>query len=259
MLQALQFENEHVCKLKLFPAPNLFTIRAAGNMSPQWDNPEEVKIRTINIFSHQRINLRRSFAIIPEHSDRIVCVDGAQEISEERPSKIFCDGLLTDSIDTPLLLRPADCLPIFMTTADWAFIGVIHAGWKGACKGIARKAVERAVKNYGVPVDKIHVGIGPSIHRCCYNNENLAKNLVKDNQWLPFITDGPLGIRIDLVGFVVKQLLDAGVNPAHITIATACTCCAKNKETGEYLFFSHHRALKDATEKEGRFMALIAF
>ncbi len=233
---------------------NFFTTAQMGNMSSGWGDKNEVATRVNRILNQCGIDPQNRFHMRPAHSDDVVCISG-----DEKPQEIICDGLLTKSPHVALTLCPADCLPIFLTTKNQEFIGLVHAGWRGINKEIARKAVERIVSEYKIPAHAIYVGIGPSLHKCCYDDNILAKKFSGDSRWLPFILKGPLGLRIDLLGHAVKQLIDCKVYPAHITVATACTCCAKNKETGECLFFSHHRAKKNTTEKEGRFLALAAF
>lgn len=217
---------------------------------------ERIKKRNNRVLRLFAIDPRSSFGILPDHNDKIICVTGKETMKE-----LLCDGLLTTATDTVLILRPADCLPILMTTHDQRFIGLIHAGWRGIDQEIARKAIQRVLAEYAVPACTIQVLIGPSIHRCCYNNEKLAERLKHDSRWIQFIDEGPLGVRINLLGFACKQLCDAGVTKEHISVAASCTCCAtqKNGIRHEPAFFSHHRALKNSAEKEGRFLAVIAF
>ena len=253
MIEALAFENADFCRLKRFPASNLFTTRAAGNMSPQWGNKQKARTKATQIFTRYAVNPHDCFVVFPAHSDRIVCV-----LNDNDPREILCDGIFTALPHAAIVLRPADCLPILMTTVEKKFIGLIHVGWRGIENEIIRNAVQRAKLEYEVSENDIHVGIGPSIHRCCYNNDYIINRYSEDKRWLPFMSTGPLGTRVDLVGRAVQQLLLAGIDPVHITILAACTMCTKNK-SGEYLFFSHHRVLKNKSEKEGRGMALITF
>lgn len=251
MLQVLDFQNEEVCMLKQFPSFHFFTTTNAGNMSTRWGDEGDVMRKTTQIFGQQNISINACISILPEHGDRIVQV-------EKSTGKIFsCDGLLSNNPKTVLLLRPADCLPILMTTPKKKFIGLIHAGWRGSHTDIARKAVQQATTEYGVDPKEIFIGIGPVIHRCCYKNEYVAKELLKHEKWHPFIYRGPLGEQIDLINYNVKQLLDSGIVHEHISIASHCTCCATRD--GKFIFFSHHRVQKNEAEKEGRFLVVIGF
>jgi YfiH family protein len=187
------------------------------------------------IFSYQIL-------IDPEHSDNIVRIS---QQSANIDGKVSCDGLLTNVGNVSLALYSADCFPIMMTTTDNKFIGLIHAGWRGTDKEIARKAVETAAISYKVKPENILIGIGPGIHRCCYNDENLATNLLKDSRWYSFIGYS-LGksCYIDFLDFNIKQLVDAGISRNNILATYTCTCCSMNDKR-EYLFPSHYRAKKE--------------
>lgn len=251
MLQALDFQNSEICTLKHFPSFHFFTTTSAGNMSARWGNEKDVARKTIQIFNQQNVSTDACISMLPEPEDHIIQVEtGTQQI-------FSCSGLLSKDPKTVLLLRPADCLPILMTTREKKFIGLIHAGWSGSHADIARKAVQQITTEYDVDPKEILIGIGPAIHRCCYNNEHVARGLLKHEKWHPFIHQGPLGTQIDLVDYNVKQLLDSGIVHEHISVAAYCTCCATRG--GKYMFFSHHRTQKNETEKEGRFLVAIGF
>ena len=50
--------------------------------------------------------------------------------------KIKADAVLTDQINIPIAVLTADCVPILLFDRKKKMIAAIHAGWKGAYKGI---------------------------------------------------------------------------------------------------------------------------
>lgn len=252
MFSRLEFsEDGTVCRLNNFPASHFFTAAQAGSMTS--------KCNFEPVFRANALTQLRAVSVVPpqEHSDSILF---APSYCREEKG-VECDGLFTTSAEVALVLRPADCFPILMTTIDRYFVGLVHAGWRGTDLEIARQAVELTVKHYPIEPEDIFVGIGPGIHKSCYNDEELANDLYKDDRWKPFIKENSFGTfgfgaYIDLLDFNVKQLLGAGIKPEHIKIASNCACCSRD-EKGNHLFFSHHRAERTG-ETEGRFAAVIS-
>ncbi|MEZ4667352.1 MAG: peptidoglycan editing factor PgeF [Anaerolineae bacterium] len=73
------------------------------------------------------------------------------------------DGMVTDCVDTPLIMRFADCTPLLFLDPIRNVIGIAHAGWRGTVAGIGAKTVEKMTETYGCVPRDIRVGIGPSI------------------------------------------------------------------------------------------------
>ena len=258
MLSPLEFnESRMTCQLNDFPARHFFTTMLAGNMSPKYEKSEEALGNYEKCMNERGFASHKPVVILPEHSDNIVFAPRYWREAEE----VKCDGIFTTYPEVAFILRPADCLPILMSTIDRYFVGLIHAGWRGTDLEIARQAVELAVKHYPIEPKDIFVGIGPGIHKCCYNDEETAQNLLKDRRWAESVEENSFGkfgfgAYIDLLNFNVKQLLYAGINPKHIKIASDCTCCSRD-EKGNHLFFSHHRAQRTG-EPEGRYAAVVS-
>ena len=52
------------------------------------------------------------------------------------------DALITDKRSLPIAVLTADCAPILIYDESKEMIAAIHAGWKGAYKGIVKKVVQ---------------------------------------------------------------------------------------------------------------------
>jgi len=62
-----------------------------------------------------------------------------------------------------LMMRFADCVPIFLCDPVHKVVGIAHAGWMGTVRGTVKAAIEAMQARFGsIPAD-IQAGIGPSI------------------------------------------------------------------------------------------------
>ena len=62
----------------------------------------------------------------------------------------------------PIAVLTADCAPILIYDNKIKMIAAIHAGWKGAFKGIINKVIKFMIKK-GCRLENITAAIGPSI------------------------------------------------------------------------------------------------
>ena len=78
------------------------------------------------------------------------------------------DGLITDEVDRPLVMRYADCVPLLLYDATRRAIGLGHAGWRGTVLGMAGAMVRQMGSAFGCRPQDIQVVIGPAISRRNY-------------------------------------------------------------------------------------------
>ena len=207
------------------PVKNIFSTKQEGNMSPKFGDKKEVKKRVKKFYELTGFNFENRVGICPEHGDKIKIV-GKKEVGHN----IKCDGLITTERNLTFSLRSADCYPVILTDRKKKVACLIHAGREGTKKGIVSKGIGLLKNNFKIPSTKIMVGIGPGIKKCCYNQ--------------------------DLFEDILKQIKKEGVLQTNVFIINVCTCCARNKNR-DYSFYSHRRA-QENSEKEGRFIALVA-
>ena len=50
-------------------------------------------------------------------------------------------------------------------------IGAVHSGWRGTALGIAAKAADAMVREYGCVRENIRAAIGPCISKCCFETD----------------------------------------------------------------------------------------
>lgn len=153
-----------------------------------------------------------------------------------------CDALITDKMDTPLMVMVADCIPILFYDHTKKVIGVAHAGRAGTFGNISGNTITKMTENYNCDPQDIEVVLGPSIEKCCYE---VSEELALETATL-FGSEYVNGRNIDLQGINKKQLLEVGVKIGNITITQICTKCSDEP------YFSYRK-----DKKCGRFAGVI--
>jgi len=153
-----------------------------------------------------------------------------------------CDALITDQLNTPLMVMVADCIPILFYDHTKKVIGVAHAGRAGTFENISGNTINKMIENYSCDPKDIEVVMGPSIEKCCYEvSQELA------NQTATLFGEEYVNERnIDLQGINKKQLIEMGVKDTNITTEQICTKCSSEP------YFSYRK-----DKKCGRFAGVI--
>lgn len=158
------------------------------------------------------------------------------------------DALITSTPGLSLILRFADCLPIFLFDPEEQVVGLGHAGWRGTAARLAHRMVSVMMGSFGSDPPDIIAGLGPAIGPCCYQiGANVAQQLtasLEDCQGALHPSEGD-AFHFDLWEANRQQLMRLGIH--RIETCHICTAC----HTSE--FFSH-RAERGRT---GRFAAVI--
>lgn len=159
------------------------------------------------------------------------------------------DAILTDKHGLTLMMRFADCVPVFLYDPRHHVVGIAHAGWLGTVRGIIKATIEALKINFHTNPADLLAGIGPSIGPDHYIVGEDVVNQVKeafsgDASELLIRNDDQTAF--DLWAANRLSLERAGVN--HIEVSGLCTAC--NTED-----WYSHRAEQGRT---GRFGAIIA-
>jgi YfiH family protein len=84
------------------------------------------------------------------------------------PKKFEGDALMTDVPGLILVIRTADCLPVFLVDATNRAVAAVHCGWRGTEKRILEKAVRAMGDAYGSKPAGMLAALGPCIGSACY-------------------------------------------------------------------------------------------
>mgnify|MGYP001159996784 FL=1 len=85
------------------------------------------------------------------------------------------DSLICREPGIACCVLTADCLPVFLTNLKGTEIAIIHAGWRGICRGILSKTVNKMCSD---PYDLI-AWLGPAIGPCHYEVGGDVKDALK--------------------------------------------------------------------------------
>ena len=208
--------------------------------------------RKIVIENHRRmfkaaaLPFETMFDVWQVHGREVVCAEAPRPLEVEHQK---ADVILTNKVGITLVMRFADCVPIFLFDPIKRVIGIVHAGWQGTVEKVAAAAVEAMTEHYESNPQDVLAGIGPSIGVDHYEvgpdvvsaarrafAEKANDSLVLDNGRAHF----------DLWKANQIVLQESGVNA--IEVAGVCTAC----QTDDWY---SHRAENGHT---GRFGALLA-
>jgi len=129
-------------------------------------------------------------------------------------------------------------------------IAAIHAGWKGAFKGITTKVIKFMVKK-GCKLENIIAVIGPSISQKNYEvKEDLKRKFIQKNKKnYIFFKNKKNKLYFDLTNYIYASL--KAIKVKNIDVLKIDTFDIKNK------FFSARRALKLKQNDYGRNISII--
>lgn len=184
----------------------------------------------------------------------IVRVVGREDASETARWK--ADGMMTAEPGVLLAIQTADCIPILVADVKTRAVAAFHAGWRGTLRRIVETGIGRMRLAFGSRPEDLIAAIGPGIGPCCYavgdevRNEfesqfHYAAELfhevsnsdpVREKYPLLFLTARAPGhsnlgqaLHLDLMEANRRQLLDAGVPSAAISVTGECTRCLSDK------------------------------
>lgn len=145
------------------------------------------------------------------------------------------DAIYTTKPGEVLVVKTADCMPLFFWSEIEQLIGVIHSGWKGTDLGISEKLFLH-LKSQGYSLESIHSFLGPCSRK---KNYEVGEDLfAKFKSYAPEAIE-PKGNNKYLLGIdiVLRRRLIENKLPIHFVDSEICTIDDKN-------YHSHRRGDK---------------
>jgi YfiH family protein len=174
------------------------------------------------------------------HGDRVLLFDATiqkiEEIWQEEG-----DSLITRDSGFALGVFTADCLPIFLYDSRQQVIGVVHAGWRGTARGVAKKAVEKMKGFFQCQSKDILAVMGPGIGPCCYEVDHPVKEAFVGSgfPWESISRprgEGTWSLDLHLANSLLLEA--AGIRRENIEALKLCTSCRRGE------FYSYRRGDK---------------
>ncbi|TGK04104.1 laccase domain-containing protein [Leptospira langatensis] len=169
------------------------------------------------------------FLIGQEHGTTVIEAEGT---ADGVPTG---DALFTTQPKKILVVKTADCLPIFFWTGRPAVVGVIHSGWKGTLAGITEKTLGVVQKKYGIDLELVHFYLGPYATGKNYEvGEDVASLFRKEVPNSLKLATEPGKFLLEQKIFLTHRIKSLGVQPFLETAGV----CTMNANSG---YFSHRR------------------
>ena len=83
-----------------------------------------------------KLNFKKIILLNQIHSNKFHFIDKNLKLKK---NNFEGDALITNKKEFPIAILTADCVPILIYDEKEKMIAAIHAGWKGAFKGIIKK------------------------------------------------------------------------------------------------------------------------
>ncbi len=154
------------------------------------------------------------------------------------------DGIILTEPGIFGVIRTADCVPVVLVHQETKKTAIVHAGWKGTCSRITRKAALRMLELTSGSPGEIKVFAGPCIHSCCYEVGAEVKNAFENEGH--DLDQLMKGRNLDLVKANLLQAVELGIT--DISSSGFCTACNPD------LFYSYRKE-----KTEDRMLTLAGF
>ena len=156
------------------------------------------------------------------HGTRLVQVTAAEDAAQPD-----ADGMWTSSPEVGLLVKAADCAPLWFANRHSGRIALVHAGWRGVAAGIVEGACA-VVGNGG----HLAVAVGPHLQACCFE---IGPEVAQHFSAIPGALLPPERLRVarrrtdsvalDLSAAIAAACAQQGIPADAVAVSTACTRC----------------------------------
>lgn len=146
-------------------------------------------------------------------------------------SDIQGDGAGISTPDTAVMIKTADCQPVFLVHESGRFAGGLHVGWRGNRANFPLKGVREFCSFYGIRASDVLAVRGPSLGPCCAEFDDFSRHW--PDEFRDYYDSGTRSM--NLWSLTRKQLTQAGLKPDNIFSIDLCTRCHED------MFFSYRR------------------
>ena len=124
------------------------------------DDKERVAYNRESALTAVGVRTDSVYDVYQVHSTEIIITDRPLGLNEVH---VKADAIITNKPGVTLMMRFADCVPIFLFDPVRRVIGLAHAGWIGTINKITSKTIDKMHHQFGSKTDDILAAIGPSI------------------------------------------------------------------------------------------------
>jgi polyphenol oxidase len=211
------------------------------------DKKENI-IKNLKIVKRKISKKSKSIFLVSQiHGDKFLFLSKNSNIKSR---SVSADAIITEKKNSPIAILTADCVPLLIYDEKRKIIAAIHAGWRGAYKGIVQKVIKFMISK-GCTIDAMTVAIGPAISKKNYEVKEKFKSkfIKKDKKNIKFFKNKKDKIYFDLPNYIKKQVILNQIK--NINLLNIDTFNEKNN------FFSARRSLKLNHNDYGRNISII--
>ena len=217
------------------------------NCGPGSNDDKTKVIKNLRIVKNKlNKNSKNIFLLHQIHSNKFVFINKYSKYLKKKRA----DAVITNVPKLPIAILTADCAPILIYDKQKKMIAAVHAGWKGAYKGIISKVINFMIKK-GCEKKNMIAVIGPCIAQKSYNvKEDFKRKFLKKNKRNKvFFKKRKKLICFDLLKYIKSQLKLMKIT--NLDTINIDTFPKKNN------FFSARRSLRLNHDDYGRNISLI--
>ena len=150
-----------------------YTLKSRGYSFNRKYNPELASKSFEVLCDELNMDYKKLARPYQRHTDRVECVDNANDILEEDG----IDGVLTNKKGISLATTNGDCILYLIYDPKRKVIGSIHSGWRGTYQRIIEKTISIMKEKYNSNPEDILIFICPSIRKCHFEVEDDVKEM----------------------------------------------------------------------------------
>ncbi len=154
------------------------------------------------------------------------------------------DGAAVSEPGSAVMIKTADCQPLFLAHAGGRHVCGLHVGWRGNRINLPGSGVSRFCRHYGLRPGDVLAFRGPSLGPCCAEFRDFSRHWTE--QFKAYYEHA--GRKMDLWRLTRDQLIQAGLRPENIFSADLCTRC------NAWFFFSYRR--EKVCGRQGNFILI---
>ena len=195
-----------------------FSTVHAGNVSMSADPKDARQAPANRKRLLDALGLARWAELKQVHGDALVIP--ARETPLPQSSELEADGHATREKGLALVIKTADCQPLFFAAEDGSAIAALHVGWRGNAINYPASGLKAFCTAYGLEPSRVLAVRGPSLGPAAAEFVNFSK------EWAPRFSAWYDARRrtMDLWRLTVDQLVGAGMRADRIFGLDLCTC-----------------------------------
>ena len=203
-------------------------------------------LKNLEVVGNKVKTQKKIFLLNQVHSNKFHYISKHSKLN----NKLEGDALITDKRNIPIAVLTADCAPILIFDKNRGMIAAIHAGWRGAYRGIIKKVIKFMIIK-GCSAQNITAAVGPciSINNYQVREDFIKKFIKKDRKNIIFFKKTKYKNYFNLNKYIHFQL--KSLNIKKIDIINKDTFNAKNN------FFSARRSISCNENDYGRNISII--